>query len=213
MQLYYIQGSPFARMARVLVREYGLPCEEILVPEFPPQPGYFEINPLGQVPALVDNGNALFPTRIVLEHLVAKAAANGLPNTRLSRTLFREGRYPEDNQLLTVLLALGDMMVAVQYQKWSGLVPSGPNHLNYNPVERNQHRVYRTLDWLESKALTGGFWPECASIQDAVLACLIFWSESRGPIAWRGRPKLESIAAGFETWRSYEETRPLPLNF
>ena len=65
MLLYYIQGSPFARMARVLLREFEIPCAERLLEEFPPAPAYFDVNPLGQVPAIADGAERDFPTSVV----------------------------------------------------------------------------------------------------------------------------------------------------
>lgn len=215
MLLHYIQGSPFARMARVLLREYGLACEERLIEEFPPSPAYFDVNPLGQVPALEDGQARLFPTSVVLAHLVRKAGHAGTAGGEVARTLARDGCREMDEQLLAVLLAMGDMMAMVQYLKWAGLASGGPNRLGFDPVERNQERVYRTLDWLEQRAGVGGFWPECIAVQDVVLACLMLWSDSRGPIAWRGRPRLESLVARLEGRPSFLATvpRPLPESF
>jgi len=211
MLLYYIQGSPFARMARVLLREFGIPCAEKLIEEFPPSPAYFEVNPLGQVPVIEDGTNRYFPTSVVLNHIVAKAQASGAPTSDIARTSFREESRQQDEQLLVVLLAMGDLMCATQYQKWAGLAVVDRNRLGFDPAQRNLLRVYRTLDWLEQRATRGGFWPSTISVQDVVLACLILWSESRGPIKWRGRPKLEGIVSGLEARPSFTSTAPLPL--
>jgi glutathione S-transferase len=48
-RLAYFPGSPFARMARVLIEEWALPVD----PDewtFPPPEELFRLNPLGQVP-------------------------------------------------------------------------------------------------------------------------------------------------------------------
>ena len=212
MLLYCIQGSPFARMARVLLREYEVPCAEKLIEEFPPSPEYFEVNPLGQVPVIEEGMNRFFPTSVVLNHIVAKAQVLGAPKSDIARTLFREESREQDEQLLVVLLAMGDMMCAAQYQKWAGLAVVDRNRLGFEPAQRNMLRVYRTLDWLEQRATRGGFWPSAISVQDVVLACLILWSESRGPIQWRGRPKLEGIVSRLECRPSFTSTAPLPLD-
>lgn len=211
MQLYYIQGSPFARMARVLIREYQLPCDEVMHEEFPPPPDYFQVNPLGQVPALEDGNRTYFPTRLVLKRLAAKASGAAAPRPGVVQQLFRPEFDDHDDQLLTVLLAMGDMMVSVQYQKWAGLSAAAGNKLGYEPLQRNQDRVYRALDWAESQVTASGFWPDATSIQDVILACLILWTESRGPIAWRGRPKLEAMVKRLETRPSFIATAPIAL--
>jgi hypothetical protein len=43
---------------------------------------------------------------------------------------------------------------------------------------------------------------------DVAVACFILWSEVRGPIAWRGRPRLESLVAGLEPRPSFRSTAP-----
>jgi glutathione S-transferase len=183
-----------------------------LIAEFPPGPEYFAVNPLGQVPALEDRGHSFFPTRSVLEHIVRTAQNSPRPHGEVSIEIRRLAHSESDDQLFTVLLAMGDMLVAVQYRKWAGLVPQGPNHLNYQPVERDMERVYRTLDWLEKQIGDDGFFPSQICVQDIVLACLILWTESRGPIDWRGRPKLEAVLAKLRVRPSFVDTAPLPLD-
>jgi hypothetical protein len=70
MQLHYIDGSPFARIVRVLMREHGVECKELEIVEFPPPDTFLGLNPLGQVPVLVDLRVAYFPTRIAIDALL-----------------------------------------------------------------------------------------------------------------------------------------------
>lgn len=209
MILYFIQGSPFARMARVLLREFRIECAEEEIREFPPPSSFFEINPLGQVPVLEDGGKRFFPTRVVLAHILDVASGAGAAGD-LSPRLVREAFRSEDEQLLAVLLAMGDMLATVKYQNWAGLDPVHKNSLGFNPAERNMERVYRTLDWLEERAMDPGFWPDRISTHDVVLACIILWSEARGAIAWRGRQRLENIVARLSERPSFAATAPLP---
>ena len=71
-------------------------------------------------------------------------------------------------------------------------------------------RVLTTLDWLEARLDPAGFQPGCISVQDIALACLILWAESRGPIAWRGRPNTEALVARLEERDSFRATAPRP---
>ena len=80
-RLAYTPGSPFARMARVSIREWALAVEEVEV-AFPPPPEIFAVNPLGQVPVLTVGGEAVFPTFLILERLWSMA---GRPRARLRR--------------------------------------------------------------------------------------------------------------------------------
>ena len=209
MILYFIQGSPFARMARVLLREFRIECAEEEIREFPPPASFFDINPLGQVPVLEDRGKRLFPTHVVFA-LILDIASDSGSTADLSPRLARDAFRREDEQLLAVLLAMSDVLATAKYQIWAGLDPVQKNSLGFNPAERNLERVYRTLDWLEKRATGYGFWPDIISIQDVVLACFILWSEARGAIAWRGRPRLESIVARLAERPSFAATVPLP---
>jgi glutathione S-transferase len=209
MILYFIQGSPFARMARILLREFSIACAEEEIREFPPPPSFFDINPLGQVPVLEDCGKRFFPTGVVLAHILDTASDRGSTGD-LSRKLVRDRFRCEDQQLLAVLLAMSDMLAAAKYQLWAGLDAVQENSLGFNPADRNMERVYRTLDWLEKRATDQGFWPGTISAQDVVLACIMLWSEARGAIAWRGRPRLESIVARLAERPSFAATVPLP---
>jgi glutathione S-transferase len=210
MLLYYIQGSPFARMARVLMREFEIACDERKIDEFPPSRDYFTINPLGQVPVLEDGGTRYFPTAIVLKHIMSKSAAKGRSPDLVGATRWHD-RTLEDEQLLTVLLMMGDILATTQYLKWAGMTGPKTNKLGFGPALRNRERVAHTLDWLEARASHGGFQQPRICVEDVVLACLIMWTESRGPIDWRGRPKLESIVSRLEGRPSFLAPAPLPL--
>jgi glutathione S-transferase len=209
MILYFIQGSPFARMARVLLREFSIECTEEEIREFPPPPSFFDINPFGQVPVLEDRGQRFFPTHVVLARILDIASHAGSTGD-LSRNRVRDAYRWEDEQLLAVLLEMSDMLARAKYQIWAGLDPVHKNSLGFNPAERNMERVYRTLDWLEKRATDQGFWPDTLSTPDVVLACIILWSEARGAIAWRGRSRLEGIVARLTERPSFAATVPLP---
>ena len=204
MDLHYIDGSPFARMARVLILEHGLPVALHEITEFPPPEAYLAINPLGQVPVLVENGTSHFPTRIVLEVLLSKARGPGAVATAIGRP----GRQIGDEQILAVILAMGDALAAHHYAEWAGIGPVGRNRLGFDPAARNMTRVLATLDWLEARIGPEGFQPGVISVQDVALACLILWSESRGPIPWRDRPGIEAMVARLGQRPAFAATAP-----
>jgi glutathione S-transferase len=206
MDLHYIDGSPFARMARVLILEHGLPVALHEITEFPPSAEHLALNPLGQVPVLVSDGESLFPTRIVIAAILSQARPGAV-----AAAVCRPERMLQDEQLLAVILAMGDTMVARQYAHWAGIGPVGRNLLGFDPAARNLERVLATLDWLEARVGETGFWPGVISVQDVALACLILWSESRGPIAWLGRPRIEALVARLESRPSFAATVPRPL--
>src|SRR5262245_55023086 len=145
MDLHYIDGSPFARIVRVLLREHGIKCRELEVVEFPPAEAFLDLNPLGQVPVLVDEGKAYFPTRIAIDAVLSRAPEGG----EVARSVARTDNPVADEQILAVILSMGDALAAHHYYRWAGVGPVGRNRLGFDPAERNMVRVYRSLDWLE----------------------------------------------------------------
>lgn len=207
MKLHYTPGSPFSRIIRVLTRELAIDCEESVMEGFPPSPEYFAINPLGQVPALVTDDGVKFPTRIIIDHLLGCA---GQGAAAVARSVRREPSCWQDDQTLTLLLAMGDALAAMKYQRWAGLRPGGENLIGYDPADRHAERVAHTLDWLEARAGPAGFLPEVLSVQDIALACILLWIDARGGFPWRGREKIEAIVAGCAERPSFAATCPQP---
>jgi glutathione S-transferase len=212
MLLHCLPGSPFARMARISLRELRLDFHESMIESFPPPDDFFRLNPLGQVPVLEDGGHAYFPTMPVLRHIFGKAGpVAGHPGS-FAAALAREGSEEADLQVLDVLISFSDFVAATQYIKWSDMQPGHRNRLGFRTVDRNSDRIRNTLDWLEHQVSGDGFWPGIISAQDVVLACILLWTESRGPIEWRGRPGLERLVAKLRGRQSFRETEPPPLD-
>lgn len=207
MKLHYTPGSPFARIIRVLLRELDLDCREMEIVGFPPTDDYFAVNPLGQVPALETPDGVKFPTRIIIDFLI------GLPRHKasaLAPSVRRNAKAWQDDQMLAVLLAMGDALAVVKYQGWAGLRPVDENLLGFDPADRHTERVLRTLDWLEARAALSGFLPEGLSVQDIALTSFMLWTEARGGFPWRGRPKLEAIVGRCAQRPSFAATQPQP---
>ena len=120
MKLYMSPASPFARKARIIVRELDLVR---LVEEIPTNPATSEelrkTNPLGKIPALVlDDGSTLIDSPVICEYLNELGGGKFFPGM----TIWREvsGRW----RALT-LQALGDGIAdaAVAHQLSTGFVP------------------------------------------------------------------------------------------
>lgn len=197
-KLYYIDGSPFARLCRILIDEWQVPVHLVEV-EFPLPDDFFEINPMGQVPVLETIGEMIFPTSQIVEQLWA---------------MTEEARAPyldplADRQLLTVILGMGNFLVLANQQAWAGLEQIGENKLGFNPGERHIERVQKSLDWIEKRAevwLTG----DEPNVCDYAIACILLWSDSRRPIEWRNRVKLAEIVDKLQERSSFKATVPAP---
>jgi glutathione S-transferase len=190
--LAYTSGSPFARMARVAIREWGLPVDEIEV-AFPPD---FALNPLGQVHVLTVDGTAVFPTLMVLERLASMAGPSGASY---------DGA--RDRQVLLTILSAGDALVAAVYQRWAGLGPVGPDQIGYDPADRNLARVRSVLDWLGADARPAAL-GEGVTLPRVALACLLLWIEVRGGLGWPVPSGIDAIVRELDGRESFRLTRP-----
>ena len=207
LELHYIDGSPFARIIRILAREHRVAMRETEIVEFPPSDSFLAINPLGQVPVLMVDGEAFFPTRIAIAALLARSSA---PGTHIATAIAREGEREKDEQDLAVILAMGDALAAHHYARWAGIGQVDENVLGFDPAQRNMTRALRTLDWLAKRMQDGRFQSGLISVQDIALASFILWTESRGPIEWRGRPQIENLIGRLENRVSFVATKPRP---
>lgn len=205
---HYVDGSPFARMIRVLARELTLEMAEVEMTEFPPPPAFFALNPLGQVPVLIRDGIALFPTDIALAALTEAAAATS--DAAVPPGLREIAPSLADRQLLSVILSLGDQIAALRYRGWAGLTPVNPNRLGFDLDARAEARIAHALDWLGARIGTQGFRDDGIGLADIALACLLLWTESRGPIPWRGRPGIETMVSRMAARDSFVATAPRP---
>ena len=77
MKLIYSDASPYARTARMVVRELGLgsKVEEVAYHPFDNPKELIDANPLCKVPCLIDdNGMAIFDSQVIGEYLDVFAA-------------------------------------------------------------------------------------------------------------------------------------------
>jgi len=70
MKLYGSPASPYARKARVLIKEKNLPCEFVVEDPWPADSPIPSRNPLGKVPVLeIESGSYLFESVQVVHYL------------------------------------------------------------------------------------------------------------------------------------------------
>src|SRR5205809_7101317 len=79
MKLLASLASPYTRKVRVVLAEKKIECELELVDVNPAENPVNAHNPLGKVPTLVlDDGTALYDSRVIVEFLDARAPINRL---------------------------------------------------------------------------------------------------------------------------------------
>ena len=194
MELIYVDGSPFARLVRILIREWELPVTTREVP-FPLPPDVETLTPMGQVPLLLNRGDEpCFPTlRIVDTLLPLVTFENGVPINDRQRAL------------LPVALTAGDALVQAAYQEWAGLESNSANALGFDPAARNLGRFNRSVEWLHERV-------EVLSIVGITMAVFLDWARNRAVVG----VDLTTAAAGdFLTLTdrpSFRSTVPRPFD-
>lgn len=69
MKLLIARPSPYARKVRIALREKGIPHEEELDLPWSPDSAAARLNPLGKVPVLIDGGEAICDSSVILDYL------------------------------------------------------------------------------------------------------------------------------------------------
>ncbi len=200
MKLYMADASPFARKARIVLREAGL--EGVVAEEVSSgtaiDPGTIRlsVNPLGKIPSLErEDGPAIYDSRVICRYLDALGHAGLYPDPpRLWETLTLEAT------------ADGIMDAAVLMVYESRVRPEDKQFPDW--VEAQWAKVTRSLDAIEGRwmaHLAGRF--DIAHV--AVAAALGYLDFRHGARDWRaGRPVLAAWEAGCRTRPSMAATVP-----
>lgn len=198
MKLYASPTSPYARKARVLIKEKNLPVEFVIEDPWPVDSPIPARNPLGKVPVLeIAPGRHLFESALVVHYLDNvdgksleprdaagywqsqwwQALGNGIIDAVIGRVL--ETRRPEDKQ-------------------WP------------EKMEREAARVHRAIKVAE-EACSGGanLVGNRVTLADLIMGVAMQYVDFRYAHDWRsGAPKLAQWHAGITARRSFEETLP-----
>lgn len=198
MKLYGSPTSPYARKARVLIKEKNLPVEFVLEDPWPEDSPLIDRNPFSKVPVLeVGPDNYLFESIFITHYLDNldgrplqpreaegywhsqwwQALGNGIIDSLIARRL--EERRPPDKQ-------------------WP------------EKRAREEKRVQRAIDVAE-RAFRGNRFLVGYSftMADLVMGVALQYVDFRYPHDWRGpHPKLARWHAGIVTRKSFEETLP-----
>ena len=199
MKLYMSPASPFARKARIIIRELDLVR---LVEEIPTNPAVSEelrkTNPLGKIPALVlDDGSTLIDSPVICEYLNELGGGKFFPGMSVWRSA--TGRW----RALT-LQALGDGIAdAALARIYEGRRPEELQ--NKDAIAKHTAVINRSLDALERARFA-----EPPTIGEIAVACAIGYLDFRLPeLNWRDtRPQLRAWYEGFSNYPAMQETQP-----
>lgn len=196
MKLVGGTGSPYVRKVRVSAAELGLTDRLELVPSGG-QPGTLNqevsgLNPVGKVPALVmDNGEALFDSRMIMRYLNEQAGGSLYPASDWSMVR-RESTA--EGLLDAALLLRFETFARPEEKRWDGWIEG--QSLKVNQCLDAMEKDARALARLDAAAIGTG--------------CGLGYLDFRFPDwGWRnGRPNLAAWYEEFSTRPSMQTTKP-----
>lgn len=184
MKLFYAAGSPYARIARVVVRELamlGSSVEEVEVTLRDPNSALLAYNPGGKVPALqLDDGTIINESLLVLAYLDTRHGGRKLLPMDGSdgwRTLSELGRAYAFLDAVTV---------------WNRELRFGQSAPGVIALETE--RANRAADALEAEIAAGGYSGPLNASQIVLAAALENFARRHKVWDWRaGRPQLAAL--------------------
>jgi len=182
---YYARMSSASPIVWILA-ELGIPHEAVefdLEKDAHKQPDFLAINPMGQVPALVDDGQAMFEGAAIAIHLGEKYGS--------TRGLWPEVGSPEHMVALT-----WTSWVAVSFGGWLRIVGTAggewnPEWKNEGLAEAAKGRLTQCVAALEQhladrEYLTGGSF----TLADAYAASTFWWAKHIGHVDVVAHPRV-----------------------
>jgi len=204
MKLYSNPASPFARKARIIVRELNLTSvvEEVNVDARDLAEEMRKLNPLGKIPVLVlKDGSTIIDSPVICEYLNDVGGGKFFPGMSIWRDV--SGRW----RALT-LQALGDGIcdaaVARIYESRRPAEQQSPAQM-----EKYRKAITTALEVLEH----ANFAPHI-TIGEIAVACALGYLDFRLPqLSWReNHPKLRDWYEKFAQYPSMKDTWPAALS-
>lgn len=199
MQLFFVHGSPYARMVRIALAETGLAARipEVETTLRDPASTLLPYNPVGRVPSLVlDDGIVLTETLPILLHL--DTLHDGARLVPLGRNA-RMAEYGRATGLLDGIAVWNRELRRPVHERSPGV------------LALEETRANRVADALERDA-AAGILPDEFDCAWLALACALGYCERRHTV-WRWREGRPALSAWFDrtTARdSFRNTTPPP---
>lgn len=201
MRVHVNAASPFARKVRIVLRERNLTGQveeiETAVSPVAPNADLARSNPLGKIPALIlDDGTALFDSRVVCEYLDTLGTAP---------RLFAASGTERWNALRLQALCDGILDAAVITRYETAVRPEALRWKDW--IAGQRAKIDGGLDEVERSQ---GGWGAAFGIGQIGAACVLGYLDFRFPdIAWRaGHPGLKSWFERIGERPSVRETAP-----
>ena len=199
MKLYHAAASPYARKARITLREVEILelVEEIEVAPWTDPEGYRDITPLGKVPALeIDDGPNLFQSVVICEYLASK-------NSQINLYPIESERRWSNLRQVAVADGVLDALVSIRVEK----LFHEPEMQSEKFIQRQELTVLKSLDLIEENAMELEVTINAGHI--ALAASLGYIDFRFSENNWRmNRPNLSKWFEIFSQRNSMKETVP-----
>ena len=200
MQLRSSPSSPFGRKVKMATYILGLDDQvtPVLTDTLDPNDSICEVNPLGKIPALENDGTTYYDSRVIMEYLDAKAGGGKIIPAR------GPARY-EALTRAALMDGILDAAILVIYER--RMRPE--DKYVESVVERQRGKIIRGLEVIAAKKLkySNGAMPDIGEIG---LACVLDYLDFRKQVNWRDHaPNLASWLADFAAAvPGYDESMP-----
>ena len=177
MKLLGSGPSPYTRKVRIVLTEKRIDCDFDVVDVNPPENPVNSLNPLGKVPTLLlDDGTALFDSRVIVEFLDSVSPISRLiPETTRDRVAVRRWEALADGVLDAGLLWRYESIrdKKEQSKAWS---------------DKQLARMKRGMEQMAKEIGAVYCHAERYSLADIAVACCMGWLDFRKPggVDWRG---------------------------
>ena len=200
MQLRSSPSSPFGRKVKMATYILGLDDQvtPVLTDTLDPNDSICEVNPLGKIPALEDDGTTYYDSRVIMEYLDAKAGGGKIiPASGPARFEALTRAALVDGILDAAILVIYERRMRPE-DKYVESV-----------VERQRGKIIRGLEVIAANnpSYGNGAMPDIGEIG---LACVLDYLDFRKQVNWRDHaPNLASWLADFAAAvPGYDESMP-----
>ena len=200
MQLRSSPSSPFGRKVKMATYILGFDDQvtPVLTDTLDPNDSICDVNPLGKIPALEDDGTTYYDSRVIMEYLDAKAGGG--------KIIPASG--PTRYEALTRAALMDGILDAAILVIYERRMRPEDKYVE-SVVERQRGKIIRGLEAIaaENRSYSNGAMPDVGEIG---LACVLDYLDFRKQVNWRDHaPNLVSWLADFAAAvPGYEESMP-----
>jgi len=186
MQLRSSPSSPFGRKVKMATYILGFDDQvtPVLTDTLDPNDSICDVNPLGKIPALEDDGTTYYDSRVIMEYLDAKAGGG--------KIIPASG--PTRYEALTRAALMDGILDAAILVIYERRMRPEDKYVE-SVVERQRGKIIRGLEAIaaENRSYSNGAMPDVGEIG---LACVLDYLDFRKQVNWRDHaPNLASWLA------------------